>query len=77
MIQINYIFLEKVTRKFPEDSRKIASLSLVEEGPNKSIRMANLVLKNSNNMNKLIINFNYRVLLVLMQLMVLQLSIHI
>ena len=35
--------MEKISRKFPSDWLKLSTLSLVEEGPHKSIRMANLV----------------------------------
>lgn len=43
--KINQTFLDKISRKYPSDWRKLASLSLIEEGDHKSIRMANLVIQ--------------------------------
>jgi starch phosphorylase len=39
------IFLEKVAAKYPGDYDKLSSMSIIEEGPVKKIRMANLVIK--------------------------------
>jgi starch phosphorylase len=41
---INLIFLDKVSAKFPGNWAKMGSMSIVEEGVIKKIRMANLVL---------------------------------
>jgi glycogen phosphorylase len=40
---INFIFLEKVAKKFPNDGARLSSLSIIEESNPKKIRMANLV----------------------------------
>lgn len=40
---INFIFLEKVSKKFPNDFARLNSLSIIEESAPKKIRMANLV----------------------------------
>jgi len=40
---VNMIFLEKVAAKYPGDWNRMSSMSIVEEGPVKKIRMANLV----------------------------------
>lgn len=40
---INFIFLEKVSKKFPNDHNRSSSLSIIEESNPKRIRMANLV----------------------------------
>lgn len=39
---INHYFLERVSRKYPGDNRLLSSLSIIEEGSPKKIRMANL-----------------------------------
>jgi starch phosphorylase len=39
---INHYFLERVSRKYPGDNRLLSSLSIIEEGTPKKIRMANL-----------------------------------
>ena len=39
---INHIYIEKLKKKFPGDSKKIERMSLVEEGYPKKIRMAYL-----------------------------------
>ncbi|KAL4464877.1 hypothetical protein ABPG74_011438 [Tetrahymena malaccensis] len=48
---INHIFLEKISRKYPNDWRKLSALSLVEEGTHKTIRMANLSIVGSHAVN--------------------------
>jgi len=40
---INFIFLEKVSKKFPNDMNRLNSLSIIEESNPKRCRMANLV----------------------------------
>jgi len=41
---INHYFLEKVKQKYPKEYEKHGRMSLVEEGPEKKIRMANLAI---------------------------------
>ena len=41
---INYFFLKRVENKFPGDVQKLRDLSIIDEGPPKTIRMANLVI---------------------------------
>ncbi len=40
---INYFFLERISKKYVGDDRRLAGMSLIEEGDVKKIRMANLV----------------------------------
>jgi len=40
---INFYFLKRVENKFPGDVDKLRDLSIIDEGPPKCIRMANLV----------------------------------
>lgn len=47
---INQIFLNKVSAKYPGDLVKLSSMSIIEEGTVKKIRMANLV----NNQNYIV-----------------------
>ena len=49
--EINRRFLEDVWRRFPGDFDKIRNLSLIEEGPEKMIRMANLAIVGSHSIN--------------------------
>lgn len=49
--EINHWFLSEVQQKFPESASKLAGLSLVEEGPEKQIRMANLAVVGSFRVN--------------------------
>lgn len=51
IFNINHIYLEKISRKYPNDWRKLSTLSLVEEGNHKSIRMANLSIIGSHAVN--------------------------
>jgi len=48
---INYHFLERVSKKYAGDDRKLSSMSIIEEGMPKKIRMANLVKLYSFNIN--------------------------
>jgi starch phosphorylase len=48
---INHFFLEKMKKKFPGDYDKLKSLSLIEEGNPKLIRMANLSIIGSHTVN--------------------------
>lgn len=41
---INYFFLERISKKYVGDDRRLAGMSLIEEGDVKKIRMANLVI---------------------------------
>jgi len=40
---INFFFLKKIEKKYPGDLDKIKKLSIIDEGPPKRLRMANLV----------------------------------
>jgi starch phosphorylase len=48
---INYIFLEKINKQYPGDSKRIANLSVIEETMPKMIRMANLCIISSHAVN--------------------------
>jgi len=49
--EINRRFLEEVHRHLPRDDGRIARLSLIEEGPEKRVRMANLAVVGSFHVN--------------------------
>jgi starch phosphorylase len=49
--EINRRFLDDVRAKFPGDEGRIANVSLVEEGPQRKIRMANLAIVGSHSTN--------------------------
>lgn len=49
--QINHHFLQKVNIHFPNDCEKLARMSLIEEGPEKQIRMAYLSIVASHSVN--------------------------
>lgn len=49
--EINRRFLNQVRRIYPNDDRRIARVSLVEEGPCRKIRMANLAVVGSHSTN--------------------------
>jgi glycogen phosphorylase len=49
--QINQRFLDDVRRQFPGDDRRVANVSLVEEGSQRRIRMANLAIVGSHSTN--------------------------
>lgn len=42
IFEINHRFLEQVRRRFPGDEARVARMSLIEEGPHRQVRMANL-----------------------------------
>ena len=42
--QINHWFLGEVKRRFPNDDQRLARMSIIEEGPEKQVRMANLAV---------------------------------
>nr|WP_238544380.1 glycogen/starch/alpha-glucan phosphorylase [Gloeocapsa sp. PCC 73106] len=49
--QINYYFLKDVQTWFPDDEELLSRLSLIEEGPEKKVRMAHLACVGSNSIN--------------------------
>jgi starch phosphorylase len=49
--EINRRHLENVTRSFPGDLGKVQRMSLIEEGPNRFVRMANLAIVGSHSVN--------------------------
>lgn len=49
--EINHRFLTDVRRRFSADNSKLARLSLIEEGPTKKVRMANLAVAGSHSTN--------------------------
>lgn len=48
---INYYFLQDVEKKFPEDRDLLASVSVIEEGQRKQVRMAYLAIIGSHKVN--------------------------
>ena len=51
IFEINRRFLDDVRRRFPSDEGRVARASLVEEGANKHVRMANLAIVGSHSTN--------------------------
>src|SRR5215813_4271860 len=49
--EINRRFIDDVRRRFPKDEGRIQRVSLVEEGPERKIRMANLAIVGSHSTN--------------------------
>lgn len=49
--EINYFFLKSVEHKFPNDRELLASVSIIEEGGPKSVRMAFLAIVGSHKVN--------------------------
>ena len=49
--EINRRFLRQVMNKFPEDHDRLRRMSIVEEGPEKQVRMANLAVVGSHSVN--------------------------
>ncbi len=49
--EINQRFLEQVRTKFPGDEERVSRMSLIEEGPQKYIRMAHLACVGSHSIN--------------------------
>jgi starch phosphorylase len=49
--EINRRFLEEVARQYPGNSRKIQEMSLIDEGPIRRVRMANLAIIGSHSVN--------------------------
>ena len=48
---MNYVFLEEIKVKYPNDNNKLSKLSIIEESTPKQIRMANLCIIASNKIN--------------------------
>jgi starch phosphorylase len=51
IFEINRRLLEDVRRRFPGDEGRVNRMSLIEEGPNKHVRMANLAIVGSHSTN--------------------------
>jgi glycogen phosphorylase len=51
IFEINRRLLDDVRTRFPNDEGRIARVSLIEEGPNKHVRMANLAIVGSHSTN--------------------------
>jgi starch phosphorylase len=49
--EINHKFLQQVKVRFPEDDQRQQRMSLIEEGPTKYVRMANLAIVGSHSVN--------------------------
>ena len=49
--EINHRFLEQVTGRWPGDSARLQRMSLIEEGPVRMVRMANLAIAGSHAVN--------------------------
>ncbi|HLV68273.1 MAG TPA: glycogen/starch/alpha-glucan phosphorylase [Polyangiaceae bacterium] len=49
--EINHAFLTDVRRRFPGDDERIGRLSLIEEGPERQVRMANLAVVGASHVN--------------------------
>jgi len=51
IFEINRRLLDEVRARFPGDDGRVARISLIEEGPNKYVRMANLAIVGSHSTN--------------------------
>ncbi len=51
VFEINHRFLSEVRRRFPGDEERAARLSLIQEGPERRVRMANLAVVGSRAVN--------------------------
>ena len=49
--EINRRFLDDVRARYPGDEARVASVSLIEEGPVRKVRMANLAIVGSHSTN--------------------------
>jgi glycogen phosphorylase len=49
--EINRLFLGSVRRRFPGDEGRVVRMSMIEEGPQRNIRMANLAIVGSHSTN--------------------------
>ncbi|MDD5092249.1 MAG: glycogen/starch/alpha-glucan phosphorylase [Candidatus Wallbacteria bacterium] len=51
IFEINHRFMKQVSIKFPTDSERMARMSIIEEGPDKKLRMAHLAMAGSHSVN--------------------------
>ena len=51
IFEINRRFLDDVRRRYPNDEARVARMSLIEEGPEDKVRMANLAIVGSHSTN--------------------------
>src|SRR5262249_55971798 len=51
IFEINHRFLKQVAQRWPGDEARLARMSLIEEGPSKQVRMANLAIVGSHSVN--------------------------
>ncbi len=51
IFEINRRFLDVVRQRWPNDEARVASMSLVEEGPERKVRMANMAIVGSHSTN--------------------------
>lgn len=51
IFEINHRFLEEVRQKFPNDDGKMGRMSIIEEGDEKRVRMANLAIVGGHSVN--------------------------
>ena len=51
IFEINRRFLDGVRRRYPGDEERVARVSLIEEGPERKVRMANLAIVGSHSTN--------------------------
>jgi starch phosphorylase len=49
--EINHRFLNTVRVRFPEEERRVARMSIIEEGPERHVRMAHLAIVGSHSVN--------------------------
>ncbi|MBI5848102.1 MAG: glycogen/starch/alpha-glucan phosphorylase [Nitrospirae bacterium] len=49
--EINHRFLQEVEQRYPSDLDRLARMSLIEEGPQKKVRMAHLAIVGSHSVN--------------------------
>jgi starch phosphorylase len=49
--EINRRFLDEVRKRFPGDAKRLERMSMVEEGPNKQVRMAHLAMVGTHSTN--------------------------
>jgi starch phosphorylase len=51
IFEINERFLEEVRKRFPGDAQRLMRMSIIEEGPEKKVRMAHLAIIGSHSVN--------------------------
>lgn len=49
--EINQRFLDKIAHKYPGDNKRLSDMSIIEEGPEKKVRMAHLAIIGSHSVN--------------------------